>query len=74
MANLSHSRFDAQDVVRVAAVNPEPRFEMQFCDAEGRQHVVSLPASAAVEIACFICEVSEHTPFLPRRKTPSKPQ
>lgn len=64
MDKSSSSRFDAQDVVRLSTANRERRLEMQFCDDAGKKHVVTLPLPAAVELACFICEVSEHTPFL----------
>ena len=38
---------------------------MEFRDAEGKTHVVSLPVDAAIDLGCLICDVSENTPFLP---------
>ena len=64
MHSNSHSRFDAETVVRLATVNEQRRLEMQFTDAEGKNHVVSLPFTEAVELGCFICEVSEQAPFV----------
>ena len=58
------SRFDAETVVRLATVNDQRRLEMQFSDAEGKNHVVSLPYPEAVQLGCFICEVSQHAPFV----------
>jgi hypothetical protein len=40
------------------------RFEMQFCDPEGKKILVSLPLQVAVEVACTICDVSRHAPYL----------
>ena len=60
----SGTRFDAQSVDRVATVNDGRRFEMQFCDSEGKKMLVSLPLRVAVEVACMICDVSEHAPYL----------
>lgn len=37
---------------------------MQFSDAEGRTHVLSLPLPAAVQLGCLICDVSETAPYL----------
>jgi len=64
MRKSSDTRFDAQSVDRVATVNEGRRFEMQFCDSKGNQMLVSLPLNVAVEIACMICDVSEHAPYL----------
>jgi hypothetical protein len=64
MRTSSDSRFDAQTVDRLTTVNEGRRFEMQFCDSEGKKIVVSLPLSAAVEMGCMICDVSEHAPYL----------
>lgn len=58
------SRFDAENVVRLATVNEQRRLEMQFSDAQGKSHVVSLPFPEAVHLGCFICEVSEQAPFV----------
>lgn len=57
-------RFDAQSVTRLTTVNADRRFEMQFCDPNGRKITVSLPVRVAVELGCMICEVSEHAPYL----------
>jgi hypothetical protein len=64
MLTTSDSRFDAQTVGRLATVNEGRRLEMQFCDSDGKRIVVSLPLSAAVEMGCMICDVSEHAPYL----------
>lgn len=64
MKTQTDSRFDADNVVRLATVTGKKRFEMAFGDAEGATHVVSLPLPAAVELACLICEVSETAPYL----------
>lgn len=64
MQSGSTPRFDAQTVSRVATVNEDQRFEMQFGDAEGRTIVVSLPVGKAVELGCMICDASEHAPYL----------
>ena len=75
MPSRPTSRFDAQAVERLGASNESGRFEMEFRDAEGRTHVVSLPVDAAIDLGCLICDVSEKTPFLPstapRRKSSS---
>ena len=57
-------RFDAQTVGRLTTINQDRRFEMQFCDAEGRTIVVSLPVGKAVELGCMICDASESAPYL----------
>ena len=64
MRKTSDSRFDAQTVGRMATVNEGRRFEMQFCDSDGKEILVSLPLPVAVEVACMICDVSEHAPYL----------
>jgi hypothetical protein len=64
MRTSSDSRFDAQTVDRMITVNEGRRFEMQFCDSDGKKILVSLPLSAAVEMGCTICELSEHAPYL----------
>jgi len=73
MPSRPTSRFDAQAVERLGASNESGRFEMEFRDAEGRIHVVSLPVDAAVDLGCLICDVSEKTPFLPSREPRPKP-
>ena len=64
------SRFDAETVVRLATVNGDKRFEMQFSDATGKHHLVSLPIEAAVELGCLICDASESAPYLLGRARP----
>lgn len=64
MRTSSDSRFDAQSFARVATINEGRRFEMQFCDAEGKKIMVSLPLTKAVELGCMICDISEHAPYL----------
>lgn len=64
MRTSSHSRFEAQKVERLTTVNEGRRFEMEFCDAAGKKILVSLPLPVAIEVACMICDVSEHAPFL----------
>jgi hypothetical protein len=64
MRTSSDSRFDAQSVDRLTTVNEGRRFEMQFCDSDGKKILVSLPMRVAVEVACTICDVSEKAPFL----------
>lgn len=58
------SRFDADKVLRLVTLTERGRFEMQFSDAEGRTHVLSLPLPAAVQLGCLICDVSETAPYL----------
>jgi hypothetical protein len=65
MRSRPTSRFDAQAVERLGASNESGRFEIEFRDAEGKTHVVSLPVDAAIDLGCLICDVSENTPFLP---------
>jgi hypothetical protein len=60
----SKSRFDADRLERLAAINGTGRFEMEFTDRDGVRHVVSLPVSAAVALGRLICDVSEKMPFL----------
>jgi hypothetical protein len=64
MRNSSDTRFEAQSVERLATVNEGSRFEMQFCDSDGKKILVSLPLALAVEVGCMICEVSKHAPYL----------
>ena len=67
------SRFDAQAVERLATSTDSRRFEMEFRDAEGKTHVVSLPLETAVELGCLICDVAQGTPFLPGGAAGAKP-
>ncbi len=64
MPMRTDSRFDADKLVRLAALTGQRRFEMQFGDAEGRTHVVSLPLRTAIELGCLICDASETAPYL----------
>jgi hypothetical protein len=70
----SPSRFDAKTVVRVATVNEAGRIEIQFSDAEGKDHVVSLPVEAAVELGCLICDAAENAPYLFGGVQPPRPR
>lgn len=58
------SRFDADKVVRLVTLTAERRMEMQFEDADGNRHAVSLPLAAAVDLGCIICDLSDAAPFL----------
>ena len=60
----SDHRFDAQTFGRLATVNEGRRFEVEFCDAGGKNILVSLPLPVAVELGCMICDLSEHAPYL----------
>ena len=64
MRTGSHARFYAQTMDRLATVNDGRRFEMQFCDSDGKKILVSLPLQLAVEVACRICDISENAPYL----------
>jgi hypothetical protein len=64
MQERSHQRFNAQTVNRLAMVNENRRFEMQFADSDGKKILVSLPVQVAVELGCRICDISEHAPYL----------
>lgn len=60
----TQSRFDAEEVDRLATLNHTGRLEMQFRDGNGHEHTLSLPVSAAVALGRLICDVSETAPFL----------
>ena len=60
----THSRFDAQIVVRVVTLTQERRLELHFSDAQGGTHVVSLPLPAAIELGALICDTSDAAPYL----------
>jgi hypothetical protein len=45
-------------------VTASRRFELQFCDADGRTILLTLPLQVAVEVACTICDASVHAPYL----------
>lgn len=60
-------QFDAETVLRLAAVNDTGRLEMEFSDSEGTKHVVTLPLGAAIALARLVCDFSEVTPFLKGR-------
>lgn len=64
MPRGTESRFDADNVVRLATVTEKRRFEIQFSDSNGQTHVVSLPVPAAVALGRLICEVSDTAPYL----------
>jgi hypothetical protein len=65
MAAGSDSHFEAQSFGQLITANEDVRrFRMEFVDAGGRKLVVSLPVAAAVEMACLICDISEHAPYL----------
>jgi hypothetical protein len=51
-------------VDRLATVNEGRRFEIQFCDSDGKNILVSLPLQVAVELGCTICDISEYAPYL----------
>ena len=60
----THSRFDAQILLRVATLTEERRFELHLSDEGGRTHVVSLPLAVAIELGSLICDASEAAPYL----------
>ena len=65
MADRRESRFDADKVRRLAAVNnPNRRVEVEFSDSDDRQHVVTLPVDVAAALGRLICDLTEGTPFL----------
>lgn len=64
MANANESRFDAEEVGRLCAVNRTRRLELRFTGAGDRQHVVTLPIEAAVALGRLICDLAEGTPLL----------
>jgi hypothetical protein len=60
----SRSRFDAEEVERLATVNRTGRLEMRFRDRDGHEHILSLPVPAAIALGRLICDVEETAPFL----------
>ena len=64
MANSQESRFDAEEVGRLSALNQTRRLELRFTGADEREHVVTLPVEAAVALGRLICDLAEGTPFL----------
>jgi hypothetical protein len=64
MGSGANGRFDAEAVVRVASVTEGGRFEIELRDSRGETRVISLPISAAVDLGCLICDVSEGAPYL----------
>ena len=73
MPDRPDSRFDAEQVQALAAVNgAHRRVEIEFLDTERRLHVVSLPVDAAIELGRLICDASEGTPFLPSAGSDAK--
>jgi len=61
------SRFDAATVVALKTQHNARRLEITLADDAGIQHVVSLPAAAAAELAQFIADASG---FMTRLKRP----
>lgn len=57
-------RIDAEKVVRLATLTGERRFEIEFKDSQGKNHVLSLPLREAVDLACMICDASDAAPYL----------
>lgn len=74
MADRPESRFDAKKVRGLAAVSGTGRVEVQFTDAENREHVVTLPVDAAVALGRLICDLSEGTPFLQCKGARARPR
>lgn len=74
MGKRSESRFDATTAVQSASVDETGRLELQFRDAQGKGHVVSVPLGAAVALARLICDVHQGTPFLQNRTQPPSKQ
>jgi hypothetical protein len=64
MPDRPESRFDAEEVRRLAAIKKTRRVELQFTDSDENHHVVTLPVEVAVELGRLICDLSEGTPFL----------
>jgi hypothetical protein len=62
--SMSHSRFDAESVARIATITAMRRFEIELEDPQGKRHVVSLPLSAAVELGCLIHDLAQGAPYL----------
>lgn len=58
MAFTGKSNFEAQAVVALKLHSEAQRLEIKFADANGTEHVVSLPSSAALELAAFIEEAA----------------
>lgn len=65
MSLPGNSRFEAETIVALKLINDIQRLEIRFADAAGVQHVVSVPAAVALELAAFISDASR---LLPRRK------
>jgi hypothetical protein len=61
------SRFNAQAVVALKLHNDAQTLEIKFTDADGAEHVVSLPAAAGLELASFISDASQFMTRLRRR-------
>ena len=66
------SRFDADTIERLATINDTGRFEIQFSDADGRKHVVSIPLDTAIALGSLITDVSEKAPYLLGARTPGR--
>ena len=67
MPLTARSRFDAASVVALKMQHHARRLEIKFADADGIEHVVSLPIAAALELAQFIGDTSD---FVTRLKRP----
>ena len=65
MAFTGKSHFQAHSVVALKLHSESQQLEIKFADANGAEHVVSLPSSAALELASFINEAAG---FLTRLK------
>ena len=65
MASTGKSQFEAVSVVALKLHSETQRLEIKFVDANGMEHIVSLPSSAALELASFINEAAG---FLSRLK------
>ena len=58
MPDPANSRFDAETVVALKLLNDVQRLEIRLADASGAQHIVSVPAAVAVELANFIADAA----------------
>jgi hypothetical protein len=58
------SRFDAQAVVKLATQTKRARLELEFSDAAGERHVVSLPLREALAMARLLCDLEERAPYV----------
>jgi hypothetical protein len=65
--------FKANAVVALRAVTESGRLEISFSGSDGTEHVVSLPLSAAYELAAFIADVSKFMGQLEKQSSGSTP-